>query len=181
MNDTSKLIHSRQHDFRRESLNQIIKGLDSALQVLQKKNEEIGWYDFLWYMEDSEPIYGLAFIAFQNYIVGSINDLYGTTVNKVSFFKLDSNLENNENSNIQLIIALANYSKHKDEGQLRNPTKAILERFDLDTSAEITNSPILSGFSLLSDDGDLFKVFNIVVSWREKLFENYIDKYYQSS
>lgn len=92
MNDTSKLTHVRQHDFRRESLDQIVKGLDNALQVLQKRNEEVGWYDGLWYREDSEPIYGLAFIAFQNYIVGSVNDLHGTTLNKINFYRLEPNL-----------------------------------------------------------------------------------------
>lgn len=177
MNDTSKLTHVRQHDFRRESLDQIIKGLDSALQVHQKRNEEVVWYDFLWYMEDSESIYGLAFIAFQNYIVESINDLHGTTENKVNLFKLEPNLEKNKNSSIQLIMTLANYAKHKDEGELRGPTKSILESFNLDTSAEIINSPIFTGFSLLNDDWNLFKVFEIVVSWREKLFEDYIKNY----
>lgn len=178
MNDTSKLTHVRQHDFRRESLDQIIKGLDNALQVLQKRNEEVGWYDGLWYREDSEPIYGLALIAFQNYIVGSVNDLHGTTLNKINFYRLEPNLNDFEQSSIQLIVSLANYSKHKDEGELRNPTKSILESFNLNALGEIDNSPIFDGLSLLDDNWNLFKVCNIVIDWRKKIFQDYIINYY---
>ena len=51
-----------------------IKGLSETIEILYNQVNEIDWYDGDWFMEESEPIYGLTFIAFQNYINGSIKD-----------------------------------------------------------------------------------------------------------
>ena len=50
----------RLSDDRIESLNQIITGFDNAVRSLEKKRVEVGWYDGLWFLEETEPIFGLA-------------------------------------------------------------------------------------------------------------------------
>jgi hypothetical protein len=94
-------------DDRIVSLNLIITGLENSIQTIVQKNKENDWYDGFWMREESEPIYGLAFIAFQNYINGSINDLFGKLDNKVQYYKLDKKLKDFERTQIELIIGLA--------------------------------------------------------------------------
>lgn len=77
-----KKTHWLRIDYRIESLNQIISGLDRSIESLNKKMKNIEWYDGIWFKEDSESIYGLAFLAFQNYINNSIKDFSGSTANK---------------------------------------------------------------------------------------------------
>ena len=45
-------------DYRAESLSQIISGLETSINSLKLRTEINGWYDALWFLEDSEPIYG---------------------------------------------------------------------------------------------------------------------------
>lgn len=169
--------HWLRGDYRDESLFQIISGLVNSINSLKKRTEENGWYDGLWFLEDSEPIFGLAFIAFQNYINGTIKDFYDTTDGKIAYYKLEPNLGNFQKSSIELIIGLANYIKHKEDEKLHNGTKIILDCFGLNNFDEIDKSPIFGGLDLLDDDWDLFKVLGIVKEWRKRLFENYIENF----
>lgn len=160
-------------DYRVDSLYQIIMGLENSIVSLKQRVDEYG-YNVIDFDENSEPIYGLAFIAFQNYINGSIKDLYETTSSKTTYYKIDSNLMNFHKSSIELIIGLANFIKHKDDDELRKGTKDILDCFDLKyVDNDIINSPIFEGLSLLNKDWDLFEILKIVTNWRKKLFENY--------
>ena len=153
MTNENSIRHWRQGD-RIESLKQIIIGLDNTIDLLRKKIDEINWYDCSLFNEETEPIYGLAFIAFQNYIVGCIKDSFDstTTKQKLECFRLVPNMEGFEKSSIELITTLANYSKHKDEGLF--PTiQENLRCFKLkwDDDIEIDDSPIFEGLSLLSE------------------------------
>ena len=64
---TNSKTHWRYADYRAESLNQIITGLNSSIETLRKRIDVIDWYDGYWLLEETEPIFGIAFIAFQNY------------------------------------------------------------------------------------------------------------------
>ncbi|MDO9186887.1 MAG: hypothetical protein Q7W13_12815 [Bacteroidia bacterium] len=168
----NKNTHWLRCDYRVESLFQIITGLDISIKILVKRMKAGGWYDGLWLREDCEPIYGLAFLAFQNYINLSIKDFSGETSNKIKYYKIEPNLKNFEKSSIELIIGLANYLKHRDEKELHKGTREILESFSLHFGNEnnIDNSPIFDGLAILSEDWDLFEVLEIVKKWREKLW-----------
>lgn len=119
-----------QADYNAESLKHIINGLNNSIKTIQ----ELYSFDGFWLLEKSEPVFGMAFIAFQNYINTSIKDLFDTTENKISFYKIGPRLNRFERSNIELIIGLANYIKHKDEGKLHSGTKNILNTFNLEPS-----------------------------------------------
>jgi hypothetical protein len=159
-------------DYRVESLTLIITGLENSIQTTVKKNTEFDWYDGIWMREESEPIYGLAFVAFQNYINGSINDLFNKPENKVQFYKKGNKHKDFERTQIELIIGLANYYKHKD-GKFHNGTSEILKSFNLDINSEnvIDNSPIFEGLELLNYEWNLFEIKKIVTDYRKKLVE----------
>ncbi len=167
-------------DYRYTSLIQIITGLDNSIQSLNNKVEERGWYDGLWFLEDTEPIYGLAFIAFQNYINGSIKDFYESTHSKAIYYDIIPKLPTFDKTAIELIIGLANYIKHKEDGKLHGGTQAILDEFKITRIGDdIKESPIFSGLTLLSKEWDLFEITKTVTTWRKILLEtfnnNYID------
>lgn len=178
MSNENDIRHWRQGD-RIESLNQIIIGLDNAIDLLKKQMDEINWYDSSWFKEEAEPIYGLAFIAFQNYLVGCIKDSFDSTTTKLKLecFRLVPNMEGFEKSSIELITTLANYSKHKDEG-IYPSIQENLKCFKLKWSndIEIDESPIFEGLSLLSEKWDLFEILKIVTDWEEKLWKYRYEK-----
>jgi len=159
-------------DYRIESLNLIITGLENSIQTIVKKNKEFDWYDGIWMREESEPIYGLAFIAFQNYINGSINDLFDKPENKVQYYKKGHKHKDFERTQIELIIGLANYYKHKD-AKFHKGTSEILKSFNLDINSEnvIDNSPIFEGLEILNFEWNLFEIKKIVTEYRKSLFE----------
>jgi hypothetical protein len=172
MGKTTK-THCFRHDSHRAvSLNLIIKGLSETITLLENQIHDIHWYDGDWFMEESEGIYGLAFIAFQNYINGSIKDFADTLKEKETYYKLEQNLNNNTKTKIELIISLANYIKHKEEGTPHKGTKEILDYFNLnyENVNYLDNSPIFQGLTLLNEDWDLFKIKNYVMEWRELLW-----------
>ncbi|WP_321282342.1 hypothetical protein [Marinifilum fragile] len=70
------MTHWKRIDLRIESLQTTIKGLENSISELRNKIDKIDWYDGLWFIEEAEPIYGLAFIAFQNYINSSVFDRF---------------------------------------------------------------------------------------------------------
>ena len=160
------------YDHRAVSLDMTIKGLSETINILNNQVYELDWYDGDWFMEESEPIYGLMFIAFQNYINGSIKDFTDSLEEKESYYKIEQNLKDNKRSKIELIIGLANYAKHKDEGIPHKGTKAILDHFKLNYSdvTYLDKSPIFEGLTLLNEDWDLFQIKNQVTDWRDYLW-----------
>lgn len=165
-----------QVDYHADSLKQIIIGLNNSINTLIKRNEDIPGYDGFWLLENSEPIFGMAFIAFQTYINSSINELLASINNRNAYYKLGSKHGSYNKSNIELIIGLANYFKHKDEVKLHTGTKNILDAFNLDPSESIENSPIFEGLTILDKKWDLFKVYEIVINWRRDLFNHYLNE-----
>jgi len=166
--------HWKQHDHRIQSLGHIIDGLWSAIDLLRQRMELGEWYDAIWFREDSEPIFGLAFIAFQNYINASIIDIYDTIDGKDQIYRLSQKLKNSSRTDIELIISLANYTKHKDWGEPHKGTKNTLSDLGLksDLEVDIVESPIFEGIELLSPSWDLKEVLDRVSVWRESLWQS---------
>ncbi|NOU46150.1 MAG: hypothetical protein HOO86_03710 [Bacteroidales bacterium] len=168
MDKTAK-THYLRHDYRAVSLDLTIRGLSETITVLKNQVNEIYWYDRDFFLDESEPIYGLAFIAFQNYINGSIKDFCDSLKEKETYYKIELHQNSNEKSKIELIIGLANYIKHKEEGVTYKGTKEILDYFKLDYENVfyLDSSPIFQGLTLLNEDWDLFKIKDYVTEWRE--------------
>lgn len=175
MNEIKK-THWRIHDYRYESLKHILSGLNNTIDSLKLRVAEKGWYDGYWLLEESEPIFGIAFIAFQNYINGSIKDLVGDTGNKTDYYKIGDSFINTSYTRVELIVTLANYSKHKEDGIPHKATMAVLDAFELDykidqDAASIQDHIIFKTLDLFDKDWDLLKIMNMVTDWRKDLFE----------
>ncbi|RZK27267.1 MAG: hypothetical protein EOO43_00150 [Flavobacterium sp.] len=161
--------HAWRLDYRKESLVQIITGLKAAITTLEDRVNEGSWYDGSFFLEDAEPIVGLAFIACQNYIYGSIKDRFITT-ETAKLARLTSPIIKQYNRTvIELIIVLANYCKHMD-GDLTKATKGILNDFKFKFDGGIDSTPIFDGLELLSTKWDLEEVLLKVLTWREELW-----------
>jgi len=167
--------HWKRHDFRIDSLTEIILGLNKSISIMSKKCDQYEWYDGLFLLEDVEPIIGLTFIALQNYINSSIYDLEGNNNSKFDCYKKDFTISNTERTRIELIIGLANYFKHRDEnGNLHQPTRNLLDEFCFiyGENFDVAQSPIIKGLKLLINDWELTKLVVIVSDWRESLWQN---------
>lgn len=165
--------HWKRQDFRIESLKITVQGLENSISELRNKIDKINWYDGLWLMEESEPIYGLIFIAIQNYINSSVFDRFDSLEKQYLKYKLGEKINNTDRTEIELIISIANYFKHRDHpSNLIGETPKILKDFNLqfDIDVDIENSPIFKGLEIFSKNGELEILIQAVENWREKLW-----------
>jgi hypothetical protein len=186
-------------DFRYNYLSDTMSALENLIDSFKKKNREEDYYDGFFFLEDSEQTYGLALIAMQNYIYGSINDhlialkgekkiaenLYEKLIKdkrklkKYIWKNYATQSQINKINNldrIELIISLSNYYKHRDEiVGLDSNTLNVLKKLDKkfnEEEFEIDNSPIIIGIELLSKNWDLMEIVENVKIWREKLWDS---------
>ncbi|MCF8230003.1 MAG: hypothetical protein K9G58_03750 [Bacteroidales bacterium] len=162
-------------DFRRESLTHILYSLEYGIQSLRLFNKEFKYYDGLWLLEESEPMFGLAFIALQNYVNGSIYDRYRDLKEQNLFYKEGRIVKDSGRTDIELIVALANYYKHRDHpNELFEATRSVLDDFDFryDKFDDITMSPLIKGIELFSNTWSLPAMIEVVSTWRKSLWDN---------
>lgn len=175
MKTTMTLTHWRKIDYRKSYLELVIYGMEESIAQLELRVKEIEWYDGGFSLDDVEPIVGLAFIAYQNYIISSIYDRFGEIQNRNEHYKVGSTLLLEKITEIELIIAIANYYKHRDdESELRNPTKRVLDDLDLNYTSSLPpkEQAILQGLGILSKSGSLKEITNKVLEWRELLWKD---------
>lgn len=168
-------MHYLEVDYRASSLNMVIKGLSGSIKEFKTFGEKNQWYDALFFLEDSEHIFGLAFIAFQNYINASIKDLTekGGRDLQQEHYKHGDVLSSTGCTNIELIICLANYIKHKgdDNNEFHKNTKRVLAQFNLNTDkhCDITESAVFGGLDILDEKWDLTAIKDSVLRWRKSV------------
>lgn len=166
-------MHWRRSDYRIQSLTLTIEGLEKSILELENKLKEIEWYDGIWFLEEIEPIIGLSFIALQNYINSSIYDRFETLQNQYKKYKLGKLVNDTKRTEIELIIGIANYFKHRDdENDLRKGTSTVLLDCNLkiNKDTDVSESPIIKGLELLTEKWSLSDLITIVDNWRENLW-----------
>lgn len=169
-------------DERIEGLKAMFEGFDNAIKIFEKKYEEISWYDADFYYEETDLIYGVVLGSLQNYInkwctVFVESKLFGYT-KTYQFYEKGSEIINNGITQIRLIIELANYFKHRDDGrELQDHTAGCLAKLNL---AELSKKGderyqdrlVLEGLLLIcSDEINLFELLQIVKDWRENVIK----------
>jgi hypothetical protein len=165
------MTHNLEFDHRKKSLELTITGLSEVINELKNQLQQNSWYDGLWLIEETEPIIGIALVAFQNYINNSINDFRLNCLTDVMEYKLIYK----EDSHIELIIHLANYYKHRNDNLNRNTEKGLMEYELLPLKEDqIENSPIFKGLEVLSPNWDLNEVSDIVLNWRANYLKSII-------
>lgn len=165
--------HWRRQDYRIESLQSILSGLENSIKQLDEVCKKCPIYSETFYLEEVEPIYGMAFIALQNYINSSIFDLFESLNKKNEIYKQDKKILSYERTRIELIIGLANYLKHRDEDNSFNKgTLNLLKDFKLNYDDEFSEgiSPIFEGYNLLTEDFKMSELIDIVKEWRENMW-----------
>ena len=163
----------RFHCGRRISLDGVITGMDSSIEKIYHQISVIEWYDMGFYLEESEPIIGLGFIAYQNYINSSIYDKFETQVGKVEHYKKGEIIEGTNRTEVELIICLANYYKHRDDDNpLHGGTSSVLNEFGFKYGNEfdVFESPLIKGLEVLSVNYKLSEISQKVYDWRELLW-----------
>ena len=178
------------HDFR---YNHQIKTLLALDDLISSFRDQVGdGYDGLSFIEDAESIYGLGLISLQNYINKSIKDYCYSFENKSKkdyFYKKGKVITGYNNTNIELINALANYAKHGQEA-IRPTTQMMLKNFgiqvfdeydfkdescseicDIDKANDLEYSPINLGIPLLTNNSQLVSIFQDVKKWRDDLWK----------
>lgn len=168
--------HWRRQDYRIESLQYIILGLENSIKHLDEVCKEYPLYGETFYSEEVEPIVGMAFIALQNYINSSIFDLFESLNKKEAIYQQDIKITPYKRTRIELIIGLANYLKHRDDNRPFNKgTLNILKDFQLNHDDELGESvsPIFEGYDLLTTNSKMEELIDIVKEWRENMWTNY--------
>ncbi len=166
-------IHWRRCDYRIESLKITVLGLEESVQQLRKKLDKSEWYDGFWLLEELEPIYGLMFIALQNYINSSIYDRFESLDKQYLKYRIGNQIKETGRTDIELIISIANYYKHRDyPGDFKKETLKILVDFNLqfDKEGDIKDSPIFKALEMFSENWDTNLLIKAVEVWREKLW-----------
>lgn len=172
------MVHYLRHDYRIGTVKTIISGFEKAISDHKKLEKELDWYDGIRLLEDTEPIFGTALIALQNYINSSIYDLDGDLNRKEVLYKVGERITSITKTQIELIIGLANYFKHRDDNRsLHRGTRKILDSFGIDYSEDldITRSPIFQGMDTLDENWSLLKLIDIVEEWRETIWVKFRD------
>ncbi|AYN05446.1 hypothetical protein [Flavobacterium sp. 140616W15] len=176
--------HYRRIDDRINVLRKIISPFQDQLNEMRKINKE---EDFLYwdsvYADDMEHIVGTVFIVLQNYINSSIHDLYPKLKQIHEKYSIDEKIDNSNISRIELIIAIANFYKHRDSpSELRKNTIKPFDNLNIPTKVIYglgnedffhktgSDSPVYQGFNFLSEYWDFNELINIVTKWRENLW-----------
>jgi len=154
--------------------------LDKIAEICKKDNY-IYWD--CTFADDFEHFAGTVFIILQNYINSSISDLFEDGVKLNTKYKLDKKVNNSNTTRVELIIAIANYYKHRDLPTKLHPNTVkpfddlnikYKETYDeqSDKNHHIVGScsPVYNGFSLLSELWNFNDLIDIVTDWRENIW-----------
>jgi len=175
------MTHYLRFDTRIGVLRSIISPFQNQLNEIKKicvAENNIYWDSI--YADDIEHLVGTVFIILQNYINSSISDLFPDLSKLYSKYSFDKKINNSQTTRIELIIAVANYYKHRDlptklEKYTEKPfidlkIKFIEENFGPPTKITGACSPVFNGFGMLSESWDFNDLISIVSEWRENMW-----------
>jgi len=173
-------MHIREMDFRRQWLKELFNGLKTAIQEIVLELDEVDWYDGLHAKEDSESVFGIAFVAAQIYITGTVSDLKEMVncpkeIYKGSLLALDTRVIREGINAIQLIDAIANYFKHHDEWsdwRTTSKNKRTISMLNRSGITKDTEFPCYYAATLLWSEeeiGNFDNLLDILVCWRKNV------------
>ena len=174
------------HYLKNDTRIEIIKDIIFPFQLQLNKIMEIcktdgGWYWDTIYADDMEHHVGTVFIVLQNYINSSISDLFPDLSKLYTKYSIDKKVNNSKTTRIELIIAIANYYKHRDlPNELQSQTIKPLNDLKIEFKEIFedgkffhkrgSSSPVFEGLSLLSESWEFNDLINIVSEWRENMW-----------
>jgi hypothetical protein len=179
-------VHWRRNDSRINVVTEIVSQFQLQLNsvIEQCENDDYIYWDSC-YADDTEHLVGTVFIILQNYINSSISDLFPELTKLYTKYSLDIKIFDSKTTRIELIIAIANYYKHRDlPTKLHENTSKTLDNLNIDYNEIFdtqsheyfhkvgAGSPIFYGFSLLSEKWSFNDLISIISEWRENMWLN---------
>ena len=175
--------HYLEVDYRSETLEEIFVSLDHGFTRYQKKYDENEWYDAYWAQEQTESIFGIAYVTAQTYITGAISDvskITGHNAKHKKFEWLSTSCKEllNGISTISFINAMANYYKHYEEWDRWEATginKNTIETLLAFGINEETDFPCWEAAKILSGEKFPFNISflgEILIGWRKELVQH---------
>ena len=172
----------REIDFRYDWVSLTLHALRSGFESIREKANDESWFDGLWQLEHGENILGVAFVAAQAYMLGTVDDINKIrasngrpSVGKINYYSDDPKPLPGGVSRILLINSVANYYKHHDEwtGWPANLTGQTLADAGITESTEF---PCYEAATKLWDPNDvenLDNLLSIISAWREHIISTY--------
>lgn len=177
------MMHWLEIDSRFQSLEQLFKSIDSIIDDY-KENCPIELY---W--DETIILYGIILISLQNYINLSCSDLKELDICKnkknYEFYKEESKIINNGITEVELLVHLSNYFKHRDDNDnLKEPLLSDLINVKLLTKEtanklfrkdnRFEDEVIINGISkIIPLNQPILNLLIIVKKWRDDLWEKY--------
>jgi hypothetical protein len=173
-------MHIREMDFRKEWLGELFRALKTGIGAISLKLDEVEWFDGINAEEYSESILGIAFVAAQTYIAGTVSDLKEMVdrpneIIKWRLLSLDKRVIKDNVNTLQLIDATANYFKHHDEWpdwQVTSRNRDTISTLNRCGITKDTEFPCYSAATLLWPEeelGNFELLLDILVSWRNNV------------
>ena len=175
--------HYLEVDYRAETLEEIFVSLDHGFTRYQKKYDENEWYDAYWAQEQTESIFGIAYVTAQTYIIGAISDVskiagQNDKRSKTKWLSTSCKELRIGVSTISFINTMANYYKHYEEWVQWEATgfnKNTIETLSVFDINEETDFPCWEAAKILSGEEFPFNVSflgKILIGWRKELIQH---------
>lgn len=159
--------------FRMNYLNRMLGKLQDLLDDHIAMCDQYEWYEENFLAEDSDETLGFAFVACQVFISGTVGDVIGK--DKFSFKEKEKVLKNAPlfkgfRTKIELINAVANYYKHKDESEISGETLKIMNGFNLLKE----DYPFAVALELIIGNQRITDLADYLFGWRNHVFNSII-------
>ena len=173
----------REIDFRYDWVFLTFSALKSGFYTIRQQASAESWFDGTWQVEHADAILGVAFVAAQAYLVGTVEDVNHirqsrgqAEKSKIDYYKDDPHPLPNGISRILLINSIANYYKHHDEWDdpwTPNLTTTTLAAVGIVKSTEFPCYEAAKTLWGPTEVENLDKLAGIIKEWREYILAKY--------
>ena len=175
--------HYLEADYRAETVEEILISLEHGFTRYKKKYDENEWYDAYWAQEQTESIFGIAYVTAQTYIAGTISDLSKITGKKISEKRIEWMSTScgellDGVSTIFFLNTMANYYKHYEEwaewkaiGSSKN-TIETLAKFGINEETDFPCWEAAKIVSYTDMPSNVTFLSKILTSWRKELIQH---------
>ena len=168
-------------DLRESWISDLLASLSHGFVKIQEKLRDLDYYDVGFAKEQAETIFGLAFVAAQTYITGTISDMFEINsdcgLSKQDMLFHDSPQLNQNVSKIILVNAIANYFKHYEEWngwEIQRYNRQTIQTLNLVGINENTTYPCHVAAQMIWPNEvlcELSYLLDVLVDWRKHLLE----------
>lgn len=174
--------HYREADYRVDWIGDLFSSLNHGFSTIQEKLNYIDYFDGAFAQEQSETIFGIAFVTAQTYIAGTISDMLEinskSNLSKTDMLAIGSPIVVDDITKVQLINTIANYYKHCDEWngwKIEGTNKRTIEALNKCGISKQTSYPCHEAAQIIWPTEvlcELNYLLTILVEWRKNLLQH---------